>query len=85
VQLIAGANPAWLVTVPFPVPCVVTVSVNVGGGAAVTVNGEVPLMPLCDAVIVTGPPAVTPLARPVALIVAIPVLLELHVAVLVKF
>jgi hypothetical protein len=52
---------------------------------AVTVSCAVPEMVPDFAVIVTGPPAFTPVARPAALIVAIVVLLELHVAVLVRF
>jgi hypothetical protein len=52
---------------------------------AVTVSCAVPEMLPDVAVIVTGPPAFTPVARPAALIVAIVVLLELHVAVLVRF
>jgi hypothetical protein len=38
---------------------------------AVTVNEAVPLIPLRAAVMVTGPPTVTPVARPAPLIVAV--------------
>ncbi len=43
-----------------------------------------PLTPLRVAVRVTGPPAATPVARPVLLTVARAVLLEVHEALIVK-
>jgi hypothetical protein len=53
--------------------------------AAVTVNVVVPLTDPDAALTVTGPPNFTPVARPVALIVAMVVSDELHVTVLVTF
>lgn len=77
-QLIpAGA----LVTTPNPVPAVVTVSGKEVAG--VTVNDAVPCIPPDVAVIVTGPPVVTPVARP-SFTVAIPVLEEVQLALLVR-
>src|SRR5687767_8965859 len=49
-----------------------------GGGGAVTVTAEVPERPSLVAVIVTGPPAATPLTRPVFETEATPGLLELQ-------
>jgi len=48
-------------------------------GAEFTVSPDVPETPFRDAVMVTGPPVDTPVASPVALIVAMPALEELHV------
>jgi hypothetical protein len=62
---------------------VTAIDTNVG---AVTVRlspGEV--TPLKLAVMVTGPPAFTPVARPAALIVAMVLSDDAHVAVLVRF
>ena len=53
--------------------------------AAVTVREAVALTPPCAAVIVTGPPAFTPVATPLALMVAMVVSDDVHVAVLVRF
>ena len=53
---------------------------------AVTVSDAAPLMPANNAVIVIGPPAVTPVAIPVLLtIVATEVLLEVHATCVVRF
>jgi len=49
--------------------------------AGVTVIDDVPVFPSLVAVIVTGPPAATPVTRPVALTVATVVLSEDHVTV----
>src|SRR5260221_8103722 len=53
--------------------------------AAVTVSEAVPAMAPEVAVRVTGPPAFTPVATPLALAVAIVFSDEVHVAVLVRF
>jgi hypothetical protein len=53
--------------------------------AAVTVSEAVPAMAPEVAVRVTGPPAFTPVATPLALTVAIVLSDEVHVAVLVRF
>jgi hypothetical protein len=70
-----------LVTTPNPVPLVVTVSGKEVAG--VTVNDAVPCFPPDAAVIVTGPPVVTPVASP-AVTVAIPALEEVQLALLVR-
>ena len=56
------------------------------GGGALTVSDAAPLIPEREAVIVTGPPAVTPVATPVLLTtVAREELLELQAACVVTF
>ena len=57
-----------------------------GDGGAVTVSDAVPLIPDEVAVIITGPPAAMPVARPVLLtMVARVVLLEVQAACVVTF
>ena len=64
---------------------VMVCSVGAGGGA-VTVSDDVPLVPDNVAVMVTGPPAATPLAMPVLLtMVATEGVLELQAAAVVTF
>ena len=55
---------------------------NVG---LVMVSEAVPLIVLEVAVIVTGPPTATPVAKPAVLIVAVPVAEELQVTLPVRF
>src|SRR5258708_16394905 len=56
-----------------------------GRAAVVTVSEAVPAIAPGAAVRVTGPPAFTPVATPLALTVAIVLSDEVHVAVLVRF
>src|SRR5713101_5269720 len=56
-----------------------TVTDATGTGAAVTVTADVPLLPSLVAVIVTGPPAATPVTSPLPFTVAIDVLALAHV------
>src|SRR5215472_3807206 len=57
-----------------------------GGGGAVTVSDAVPLTPENEAVIVSGPPAATPVATPVLLtMVASLGMAEVHAACVVRF
>jgi hypothetical protein len=58
------------------------VTVTVATGARATAIKDVPVFVSLVAVIVTGPPAATPVTRPVASTVATALLLELHVTVL---
>jgi hypothetical protein len=67
-------EPRLSVTLPVPVPISVTFNGKVVMTTGVTVNCAVPKMLPLVAVMVIGPPAVTPVATPEALIVAIPVL-----------
>ena len=53
--------------------------------AGVTVSDAVPLMVPDAAVIVTGPPAATPVAKPALLIEAVPIADDVHVTVPVMF
>src|SRR5215813_651985 len=64
---------------------VMVCSVGAGGGAA-TVSDAVPLTPESEAMIVTGPPAATPVATPVVpTTLAKVVLLDVHAACVVTF
>jgi hypothetical protein len=71
----------WVGVIPTTRLAEVGDTVTVLTGASVTVNEDVPVIVSLVAVIVTGPPAATAVTRPVALTLAIALLLEDHVTV----